>query len=109
VISVRGREVCPCVRADGETLFARASCGACGGEGGVGAERPTKEEEAELWRGGWVAAGPCSKVAGRWVPDTATWHHPLWGTGRWRTALALARDESRPRWDLLVSWRKVER
>jgi hypothetical protein len=94
-VAVQGRELCACVVALGCELKARAGCPVCGSSGGVGADRPTKEEEAELWRGGWVASGPIQKVAGVWAADTATWAHPVWGDGRWRTALHLARDDAR--------------
>lgn len=82
--SIQGRDLCPCVRADGATLLPRAGCELCQGTGGVGRDRPTKEEEKELWEGQWVASGPCHKVAGRWVADTATWSHPMYGVGRRR-------------------------
>lgn len=94
---IEGREVCACTIVSGVALYAHVGCETCGGTGGVGADRPTKEEEAELWRGGWVASGPCYKVAGRWAADTETWSHVRWGVGRWRTALHLARDDARPR------------
>ncbi len=82
MISIRGRELCACVRADGLTLVARRGCAACSGTGGVGEKYPTREEEKELTRGGWRFK------SGGWI-------HPVWGEGRWRTALHLARDDAR--------------
>lgn len=86
-MNVTGRDLCPCVRADGARLLPPLpSCPTCGGEGGVGRAEPTEEEAEELRRAGWVLARP--ELGGGWV-------HEFYGAGRWRTALHLARDDAR--------------
>lgn len=83
-VCVQGRDLCRCVAARGLRLLPNPSCPACGGTGGVGRALPTAAEVFELWAGGW-ALGP------------EGWVHELYGLGRWRTALALARDDARRR------------
>ena len=82
MISIRGRALCRCVVALGVELAAHPDCPRCGASGGVGAELPSAEEEAVI-------------RAGAWRLVDGVWTHPLWGTGRWRGALELARDDAR--------------